>query len=45
MIEMSQVCGLNYQPSYGTSGLELWMQFDPETIALELGQDTRFLRT
>lgn len=42
MIEMSQVRGFNYQPSYGTSGLELWMQFDAETIALELGQGKRY---
>jgi hypothetical protein len=29
--------GFNYQPSYGTFGLELWMKFDAEIIDLELG--------
>ncbi|MEI6070992.1 MAG: hypothetical protein WCS31_04315 [Verrucomicrobiae bacterium] len=33
--------GFNYQPSYGTSGLELWMKFHAETIKLELGRGKR----
>jgi hypothetical protein len=42
MIEMSQVRGFNYQPSYGSSGMELWMQFDAGTIALELNQGKKY---
>ena len=30
--------GFNYQPSYGSSGFELWQKFDLKTIDLELGQ-------
>jgi len=38
----STVKGFNYQPSYGTSGLELWQQFDAETIRRELGLGRRY---
>ncbi len=36
------VRGFNYQPSYGTAGLELWMKFNPEIIDLELGRGKKF---
>lgn len=29
--------GFNYQPSYGTDGLELWQRFNAETFSRELG--------
>ncbi|HEY3333248.1 MAG TPA: cellulase family glycosylhydrolase [Capsulimonadaceae bacterium] len=38
----SSVRGFNYQPSYGTSGLELWRKFDAITIREELGRGKRF---
>ncbi len=34
--------GFNYQPSYGTSGLELWMKFDAQIIDLELGRGKKY---
>ena len=34
--------GFNYQPSYGSSGLELWRGFDAETIALELSGGKKY---
>jgi hypothetical protein len=37
-METSQIKGFNYQPSYGRNGLELWRNFDAETIRRELGQ-------
>jgi len=33
--------GFNYQPSYGSSGFELWQKFDRPTIDKELGQGRR----
>ncbi len=40
--DWSQVKGFNYQPSYGSSGFELWQKFDAKTIDLELGQGKRY---
>lgn len=34
--------GFNYQPSYGTTGLELWMKFDAKIIELELGRAKKY---
>ncbi|MCE5258781.1 MAG: hypothetical protein LLG44_06915 [Chloroflexi bacterium] len=42
MLEMRQVRGFNYQPSYGTCGLELWQKFDSAVFATELGQGKRY---
>ncbi len=39
---LSQIHGFNYQPSYGTSGLEIWQKFDPTTIHLELGRGKKY---
>lgn len=33
--------GFNYQPSYGSSGFELWQKFDLQTIEIELAQGKR----
>jgi hypothetical protein len=33
--------GFNYQPSYGSSGFELWQEFDRQTIDKELAQGKR----
>ena len=38
----SKVRGFNYQPSYGSSGLELWQKFDARVIQKELEQGKRF---
>lgn len=35
-MDWSGVRGFNYQPSYGSSGFELWQKFDAETVRLEL---------
>jgi hypothetical protein len=34
----ADIRGFNYQPSCGTSGLELWMKFNATTFDLELGR-------
>lgn len=38
----SQIRGFNYQPSYGSSGFELWQKFDAATIETELGRGKRY---
>ncbi len=38
----SQVRGFNYQPSYGSTGFELWQKFDAKTIETELARGKRF---
>lgn len=38
----SKIHGFNYQPSYGSSGFELWQKFDARTIAAELEQGKKF---
>lgn len=38
MASYSHIKGFNYQPSYGSSGLELWQKFDAETVRVELGR-------
>lgn len=35
-MDYSQIKGFNYQPSYGANGLELWRNFDADTIRREL---------
>jgi hypothetical protein len=40
--DWSAVRGFNYQPSYGSSGFELWQRFDAKTIELELGRGKQF---
>jgi len=39
--EWSRIRGFNYQPSYGSSGIELWQRFDAKVIAEELAQGKR----
>lgn len=34
--------GFNYQPSYGTTGIELWLRFDADTIRRELALGKRY---
>lgn len=41
-MDFTQLRGFNYQPSYGTSGLELWQNFDGPTIDRELGLGKRY---
>jgi len=36
MIDCANIHGFNYQPSYGTSGLEIWQRFDAGVIDHEL---------
>src|SRR5690349_12144691 len=40
--DWSAIHGFNYQPSYGTSGLELWQKFDAATIAIELDRGKKY---
>ena len=40
--DWSQVRGFNYQPSYGSSGFELWQKFDAQVIETELGRGKRY---
>lgn len=37
----SQIRGFNYQPSYGSTGFELWQKFDAKTIETELARGKR----
>ncbi len=37
-MDYAYIRGFNYQPSYGTTGLELWLNFNADTIKQELGQ-------
>lgn len=37
-MDFSRIRGFNCQPSYGTSGLELWQKFDADMIRTELGR-------
>jgi len=39
--EWSRLRGFNYQPSYGSSGFELWQRFDATVIAEELARGKR----
>ena len=41
-IPWSAIRGFNYQPSYGTSGLDTWLNFDAETIDRELERGRRY---
>ena len=40
--DWSSVRGFNYQPSYGSSGIELWQRFDAGVIDRELGLGKKF---
>ena len=37
-MDYSKIRGFNYQPSYGSTGLEIWQKFDASIIDLELGR-------
>jgi endo-1,4-beta-mannosidase len=41
-MEWANIRGFNYQPSYGSCGLELWDRFDAETIHRELDRGKRY---
>mgnify|MGYP006288079605 CR=1 FL=1 len=36
-MDYSEMRGFNYQPSYGSTGYELWRKFDAEVVERELG--------
>ena len=38
----NNIRGFNYQPSYGSCGLELWRKFDADTIREEVGRGKKF---
>lgn len=38
----AEVRGFNYQPSYGSTSFENWINFDPEIIELELRRGKEF---
>jgi hypothetical protein len=40
--DWSQIRGFNYQPSYGSSGFELWQKFDAQLIETEVGRGKRY---
>jgi hypothetical protein len=40
--DWSKVRGFNYQPSYGSSGFELWQRFDPTAIDRELALGRKY---
>lgn len=40
--DWSAIRGFNYQPSYGSSGLELWQEFDAKIIEAELARGKKF---
>ncbi len=40
--DWSKVRGFNYQPSYGSTGLELWQKFDGAIIERELGLGKKY---
>ncbi|MGO8749212.1 MAG: hypothetical protein ACLQNE_24905 [Thermoguttaceae bacterium] len=40
--DWSKVRGFNYQPSYGSSGFELWQKFDAVVIDRELGLGKKY---
>ena len=40
--DWSKIRGFNYQPSYGSSGFELWQQFDAQVIETEVGRGKRY---
>lgn len=41
-MDYAKIRGFNYQPSYGTSGFELWQKFDAKTIDVELGRGKKY---
>ncbi len=41
-MDYSQIKGFNYQPSYGSSGFELWQKFDSTIIEKELGLGKKY---
>lgn len=41
-MEWSEIRGFNYQPSFGSSGFEIWQNFDMETIDEELGRGKKY---
>ena len=41
-MDCSRVRGFNYQPSYGSSALEVWQGFDAGTVDLELGRGKKY---
>lgn len=41
MLDLSKIRGFNYQPSYASSGFEVWQQFDAATIEKELQEGKR----
>lgn len=38
----AEINGFNYQPSYGSSGLEIWQQFDASIVDKELGRGKKY---
>jgi len=41
-MKCSEIRGFNYQPSYGSTSFENWINFDPEIIELELRRGKEF---
>jgi hypothetical protein len=41
-MDYTKVRGFNYQPSFGSSGFEIWQNFDAKTVDLELDQGKKY---
>ncbi len=42
VMDYSTIRGFNYQPGYGSTGLELWLNFDAATIDRDLARGKRY---
>jgi len=42
MIKLSQLRGFNYQPSWGSSGFEIWQNFNAELFDVELSRGRKY---
>jgi endo-1,4-beta-mannosidase len=41
-MDYNAIRGFNYQPSYGSTGLEIWLRFDAATMDAELARGKRY---
>lgn len=41
-MNFSNIRGFNYQPSYGSTGLEIWSNFDAQIVKVELGRGKQY---
>ena len=41
-LDYSRIRGFNYQPSYGSHGLEIWRRFDADIVDVELARGRKY---